>query len=353
MAGTPVLPGPSAVTRAFGWCALAAVTVAVPWWSHASFVTQVSSVVGFTVSFAGLVVLTNHLGLVSLGQGALTGIGAVAALHSVNDFGLPVMAMPLVGLAAGFAVGALFGVISLRLPIPYLAVATFALAVAYPIVIRQIDGPLPKLLDGEFVPPSWTGIDPRDEHIWEYWIMVVWALAALLLLRRLLTGPVGRAMLATRDDPQGAAAYGIAVQRIRIAGVALSGALAGLGGALIVIAINFTGPRSPFEDQYPVELSIKMFALAMAIRGTRMWGALPAAIVLVMLPEWLDDRSWPAIIGWDGLFRSEGFFYAVLLIATAHLTKGQGFGHLVTDRLNRRRDPHREVESERATSGTF
>lgn len=321
--------------RVLGWSALAAVTIAVPLFGHASFVTQVSRVVGFTLAFAGLIVITNHLGLLSLGQGALTGAGATVALHSVNDFGLPVMTMPLVGLLAGATMGALIAIPALRLPLVYLALVTLALATAYPIVIRQVDGPLPKLLDGEFVPPAWTGIDPPDEHLWEYWIIVVWAVVALILVRRLLMGPIGRAFIAARDDEQAAAALGIAVRRLRVQGVALAGGLAGLGGALMVVATNFTGPRSPFEDQYAVELSIKMFALAIAIRGTRLWGAVPAAAVLAMLPEWLDDRQWSAINGWDGLLLSEGLFYAVVLLATAHVTKGKGFGHLLTRWLAR------------------
>ncbi|MFT7647330.1 MAG: branched-chain amino acid transport system permease protein [Candidatus Poriferisodalaceae bacterium] len=310
--------------RLAGWAILAAVVLAVPTFGSSPFVTEASRVVGFAMSFIGLSVLVNQLGLLSLGQGAMTGIGAVAALHSVNDFGLPPSVMPLIGLIAGFLVGGLIAIPSLRLPGQYLALLTLSLAVAFPIVLRQIDGPLPVLLDGEFVPPGWTGIAAKDEHLWEYWIIVAWALVAILLMRRMLAGPVGRAFIACRDEPEAAASFGIAVRRTRLFGVALSGALAGFGGALLVVPTPFTD-----QNQYPDSLSIKMFALAMATAGTRVFGAIPAAAFLVMLPVWLDDRGWVRDTELTGLLTSEGFIYAVLLLGTAFLSRGRGGGALV------------------------
>jgi branched-chain amino acid transport system permease protein len=321
---TPQPPSMPVSLRIAGWVVLALLIVSVPMFGTSSFVTDASRVVGFTMSFIGLAVLVNQLGLLSLGQGAITGVGAVAALHSVNDYGLPVSTMPLAGLVAGGLVGALIAIPALRLPGAYLALLTLSLAVAFPIVLRQIDGPLPVLLDGEFVPPGWTGIAPNDEHLWEYWVIVAWALVAILLVRRLLAGPVGRAFIACRDQPEAAASFGIPVRRTRLFGVALSGALAGFGGGLLVIPTPFTD-----NNQFPDNLSIKMFALAMATAGTRVLGAIPAAIFLIMLPVWLDDRGWVRDVELVGLLKSEGFIYALLLLGTSFLSRGRGAGALV------------------------
>lgn len=307
---------------------LAALAILVPLNATPTYTTDATQLVALTLSFAGLSLLTHHLGLLSLGHGALTGLGSVAALHSVNDFGAPPSMMPLAGLAAGFVVGAIIAVPSLRLPKAYLALLTLSLAVAFPIVLRQIDGPLPVTLDAEFLPPSWSGIEQRDEHIWEFAIVVAWTSIAMFLLHRLLRGPIGRAFIASRDNPEAAAAFGIPVRRLRLYGVALSGALAGLAGGLLVVPVNFTD--SPL---YPEELSIKMFAVAMAFGGGRLVTMLPASAFLVLLPVWLDDRGdWVTQVGWTGLFKSEGFIYAVLLLATAHLTGGKGFAHLIDER---------------------
>ncbi len=312
--------------------AVAVIVIGVLTQASLLFTTDATKVAAFTLAFAGLSLLTHHLGLLSLGQGAMVGIGAVAGLHAVRDFGLPPTLIPLAGLAAGFLLGAIIAVPSLRLPKPYLALLTLSVAVAVPIVIRQLDGPLPVTLDAEYLPPSWTGIDERDEHQWEFIIVVAWVLPTLWILHRLLRGPVGRAFIASRDDPAAAAAFGIPVRRLRLFGVALSGGLAGMAGGLTVVPVNITD--SPL---YPESLSIKMFAVAVAFGGQRVLSAIPSAAFLILLPVWLGDRNWVVPSGWEGLLKSEGFIYAVLLLATAHFTKGKGFTHLLGERRRARR----------------
>ncbi len=316
-----------------GIVVLGLLAVIVPLRSTSIFTTDLTQLTALVLAFAGLNLLTHHLGLLSLGQGAFVGLGSACALHSVNDFGLPPMLMPLVGLVFGFAVGAIIAVPALRLPKAYLALLTLSLAVAFPIVLRQIDGPLPVTLDGEFIAPSWTGIAPKDEHLWEYGIVLAWTLVTLFVLHRTLAGPLGRAFVASRDNPQAAAAFGIPVYRLRLLGVATSGALAGLAGGLLVIPVNFTdGPL------YQSENSIKMFALAMAFGGQRLLYALPASVMFVLLPVWIDDRNgWRTATGLDGIVKSEAFIYAVLLLLTAYLTGGRGFAQVFERR--RRRQP--------------
>jgi len=312
------LAWPSRLTVA-AMAAIAALAVVIPLRASSTFLTDVTQLAAFCLVFAGLWLLTHRMGLLSVGHGALTGVGAYAALHAVNDFGLPPMLMPLAGFAAGRAVGALLGVPALRLPKAYLALLTLSAAVAFPIVLRQLDGPLPVTLDGEFIPPSWTGIAPNDEHIWEFWVVVVWVAVAFWLLHGLLTGPIGRALVATRDEPTAAATFGVSVYRLRLAGVSLSSGLAGLAGGLMLIPVNFND-----QSLYPEELSIKLFALTIAfgstaIGGSRLIMTVPAATVLVLLPVWLVDRpGWVTQGGWIGFVKSEFFLYAALLLVAAY-----------------------------------
>lgn len=286
-------------------------------------VTDLSNAAALSLAFAGLVLLTHYLGLLSLGQGALVGVGAYAALHAVNDFGVPVLWMPLAGLIAGSVVGAIIAIPSLRLPKAYLALLTLSMAVAWPIILKQLDGNLPVTLDGSFVAPSWTGIPENDEHIWEFFLVVAYASLMIFFVQGLLRGPIGRAFIASRDEPEAARAFGVPVYRLRLFGVTLSGGMAGLAGGLLMIPTNFND-----YTHFPEELSIKMFALAMAFGGSRLISAIPGALVLIFLPVWLLDRNWVVEYGWVGLIKSEGFIYAALLLATAYLTKGKGFMHI-------------------------
>ena len=319
------------------WVALALAIVGVSLWvaftAEPKIVTDFTNATALTLAFAGLVVLTHYLGLLSLGQGALVGVGAYAALHAVNDLGAPVLWMPLAGLLAGTLIGAIVAIPSLRLPKAYLALLTLSMAVAYPIILRQVDGNLPVTLDGAFVAPSWTGIPENDEHIWEFFLVAAYASITIFLVQGLLRGPVGRAFIASRDEPEAARAFGIPVYRLRLYGVALSGGMAGLAGGLMMVPTNFND-----YTHFPEELSIKMFALAMAFGGSRLISAIPGALILIFLPVWLLDRNWVVEYGWIGLVKSEGFIYAALLLLTAYLTKGKGFMSLFE-----RRSPKAQV----------
>ncbi len=326
----------SHVKRA-AWVVLALAIVGVSLWvaftAEPKIVTDLTNATALTLAFAGLVVLTHYLGLLSLGQGALVGVGAYAALHAVNDLGAPVLWMPLAGLLAGTLIGAIVAIPSLRLPKAYLALLTLSMAVAYPIILRQVDGNLPVTLDGAFVAPSWTGIPENDEHIWEFFLVAAYASITIFFVQGLLRGPVGRAFIASRDEPEAARAFGIPVYRLRLYGVALSGGMAGLAGGLMMVPTNFND-----YTHFPEELSIKMFALAMAFGGSRLISAIPGALILIFLPVWLLDRNWVVEYGWIGLVKSEGFIYAALLLLTAYLTKGKGFMSLFE-----RRSPKAQV----------
>ena len=326
----------SHVKRA-AWVVLALAIVGVSLWvaftAEPKIVTDLTNATALTLAFAGLVVLTHYLGLLSLGQGALVGVGAYAALHAVNDLGAPVLWMPLAGLLAGTLIGAIVAIPSLRLPKAYLALLTLSMAVAYPIILRQVDGNLPVTLDGAFVAPSWTGIPENDEHIWAFFLVAAYASITIFFVQGLLRGPVGRAFIASRDEPEAARAFGIPVYRLRLYGVALSGGMAGLAGGLMMVPTNFND-----YTHFPEELSIKMFALAMAFGGSRLISAIPGALILIFLPVWLLDRNWVVEYGWIGLVKSEGFIYAALLLLTAYLTKGKGFMSLFE-----RRSPKAQV----------
>ena len=87
-------PWPALLT-AVSLMVIAALVVVVPLQASSTFVTDVTQLTAFCLVFAGLWLLTHRMGLLSVGHGALTGVGAYAALHAVNDFGLPPMLMPL------------------------------------------------------------------------------------------------------------------------------------------------------------------------------------------------------------------------------------------------------------------
>ena len=78
--------------------------------------------------------------------------------------------------------------------------------------------------------------------------------------------------------------------------------MAGLAGGLLMIPTNFTD-----YTHFPEELSIKMFALAMACGGSRLISSIPGALVLIFLPVWLLDRNGVLEFCCVGLINSDVF----------------------------------------------
>lgn len=74
-------------------------------------------------------------------------------------------------------------------------------------------------------------------------LTAVIGLLALVLVRNLRASPAGNALVALRDNAPAARALGLDTGRLRLAAGALSGALAGLGGALMMQASPVTSPE--------------------------------------------------------------------------------------------------------------
>lgn len=312
----------------------AAVVVAglIPLIGSTVFVLRATEVFAFMVAFAGLHVLSGRLGLISIGHGAFIGIGALGAAHAIDDLGLPYLLAPLAAGLVAALFGALIALPSLRLPGTYLALLTVAVAMALPIMMRRIDGPLGVRIGDDLRPPAWTGIDPGREEIWQYLMVIAVGSAVLGLMSLLLGARFGRSLLAVRDEPLAAAAFGVHVARTHVLGVALACALAGVAGGLLVYATPYVA-----GDQYTFDLSLALYALMVGFGSRQLWTVVPAAIVLVMLPELLVHFGWSAY---------QPVVYGVLLLVATRLTGGHGFGEQLLGRLR----PARDVPDEKSSA---
>ena len=97
---------------------------------------QLTLVLVYAIALLGLNMLTGYNGQISLGHGAFYAIGAYTAAILMDKFGVPYWAtMPVAG-AVCLVAGFLFGLPALRLEGLYLALATFALGVAMPQILK-------------------------------------------------------------------------------------------------------------------------------------------------------------------------------------------------------------------------
>src|SRR3954464_8368945 len=98
---------------------------------------QATLVLVYAIALLGLNILTGYNGQISLGHGAFYAIGAYCAAILMDQAGVPYWAtIPAAG-AVCLLVGFLFGLPALRLEGLYLALATFALGVSMPQLLKS------------------------------------------------------------------------------------------------------------------------------------------------------------------------------------------------------------------------
>src|SRR5689334_3805789 len=111
------------------------------------------------IAIMGLNILVGYSGQLSLGHGALMALGAYTSAIIVRHFQVDyLLTIPIAGVVTGL-VGFVFGVPALRLSALYLALATFALAVVTPSLIkrpRDLTGGVQGILVTQPDPPTWA-----------------------------------------------------------------------------------------------------------------------------------------------------------------------------------------------------
>jgi branched-chain amino acid transport system permease protein len=234
------------------------------------------------IAIVGLNLIAGQAGLISLGHGAFYGLGAYTLAVLMRHGGVSAYAAifgaALVCLAAGY----LFGRVVSRLARFYLALATFALALAMPQTLKSrylapwTGGAQGVYLDRPGVP---MGL-PLDQDQWWYFVTLGILGLALWIARNLLAGRTGRAIRAMRDHPIAAEAAGIDVAQYTALTFASGAAYAGVAGALAALLLDFISPES-----FTYWLSIVLLVGSVFGGMTSVWGALAGGLFLQFWPE--------------------------------------------------------------------
>ncbi len=294
-------------------------------------VFQLTLVLVYAVALLGLNMLTGYNGQVSLGHGAFYAIGAYCAAILMDKWGVPYWAtLPVAGvvcLAAGF----LFGLPALRLEGLYLALATFALGVSAPQILKNHDleawtGGVQGIVILKPDPPAFlteAGL-PLNADSWLYFFTLAVTIVMFLLGRNLLRGRVGRAMVAIRDNPVAAQAMGVNSALYKSLTFGVSAMYTGVAGALGAIAVQFVAP-----DSFNIFLSLT-FLIGIVVGGlASISGAIYGAFFIQFIPNIADAVSKAA--PWA--------IFGVFLIAFVYLMPGGIAGAVRLARARAMRHP--------------
>src|SRR5436305_5030692 len=166
---------------------------------------QATLVLVYAIALLGLNLLTGYNGQISLGHGAFYAMGAYAAAILMDRAGVPYWAtIPLAG-AVCLVIGFLFGLPALRLEGLYLALATFALAVSMPPILKahlieKWTGGVQGIVIVKPDPPAWlaaAGVNLNADQ-WLYFFVLAIALVLFAAGWNLVSGRIGRALIAIR-----------------------------------------------------------------------------------------------------------------------------------------------------------
>jgi ABC-type branched-subunit amino acid transport system ATPase component/branched-subunit amino acid ABC-type transport system permease component len=255
--------------------------------------------------FLSFTIVTGTGGSVSLAQAAFVTASGLMAGVLISQYHQPYLVGLLGGVAFALLLGVIVAVPALRLGGLALALATLALGFVGDNVLFQwarLSGPSQQ---GWAIPrPSFAGINFASNKSFAI-LLVVIVILVTLLIRNLQRSSSGRMMSAVRTSQSAAETSGISGTSVKITLFAVSAALAGLGGVLVV-----TVDQHVSASTYSTPVGLVWLATVVLYGIRRPSGAIAAGMTSVLLAGVLSSGFHFSFISWSGT--TSVFFPAVL-----------------------------------------
>jgi branched-chain amino acid transport system permease protein len=241
--------------------------------------TLLNMVVVYCIIALGFNILLGYAGQISLGHGVFMGLGAYLSVYLTETLQLPFLLGLLAAGIIPMAIGALLGLVALRLEGHYLAIATLGFGVA----IQQIFN--------EWIPftNGYDGVNASSPVIFGFEISTrqqYFAMAMIILIilcvfaHNMLRSKTGRALIAMRDSEHAAQAMGISLFRYKLIAFAVSAFYAGIAGSLYAHLIRFVEPSA-----WGIDLSLNLLAMVVIGGLASIGGAIVGASFIALMPE--------------------------------------------------------------------
>lgn len=282
--------------------------VSVPLWMTDQYFLHILISTGiFTIAAMSLNLLLGYTGQLSLGHVAFFGIGAyTSALVSlgfdVNVLGWtltltpkPVWVAFLCGIVMAGLAGWFIGKVSFKVRGAYFVIVTISFAEVVRLValnwIDLTEGPM--ALNN--IPPvtlwlPWLGETTFWRKTPNYYLVLVVAVFAFEITRRLVQSRLGRSLVALRENEPLAMSVGIDVTRSLVVATVISAAIAGAAGGLYSHYVRIVDP-DVFLFIYTVTMVIMVIVGG---KGT-LWGPVVGGLLFGILPDFLRDMAAPEV----------------------------------------------------------
>ena len=249
---------------------------------EAFYIALVTRILIFALAATSLNLILGFGGMVSFGHAAFLGVGAYTVVI-LSQMGVvdAWVAWPTAMVVAGlFAL--LIGAVSLRTQGVYFIMITLAFAqMMYYLVVsfKAYGGD-----DGMSLPArSRIGFLDMSNDTHFYYVTLLACVAVLVLIARVLNARFGHVLQAIRENEVRMQSLGYAVFRYKLCAFVMSGALAGLAGALLA---NQSGFVSPAMMQWSQSGMLMMMVILGGVG--HLYGGVWGAIVFLLLEETLS-----------------------------------------------------------------
>ena len=277
------------------------VLLTMPYWMNAigGYTELAVRVVVLGMAAMALNFLLGFTGVLSFGHAAYFGLGAYGAAMSIKFFAPSTPLAIVVGIVVGTLAAAAIGALIVKLRGVYFAMVTIAfgqvfyfIAFRWNTVTGGDDG-----VTGWHREPLHLGFANIDilanDKAFYYLVLLLFA-AAVAIMAALLRSPLGRTLIAIRENERGARFLGIPVEKHIWIAFVISGLFASLAGTLYALLSNFTDPRS-------LHWTLSGNFVIMAVLGgmRSFWGPLIGAAIFVVLQDYVSSHTenWMSFIG--------------------------------------------------------
>ena len=248
----------------------------------------------FAIFGLGLNLLLGYTGLLSFGQSTFFGSAAYVAGWLLKHYAINVFLALGIGVAVGAASAALVGYLCVQRSGLYFIMLTFALNQLFYFIAYQWTG----VTGGEDgmpgIPrPPVFGMDLRAPLTY-YIVVSMLFLVSLWGMKRIVESPLGKILVAIRENEVRAEAVGFNVPRFKLLAFVIGGAFSGLAGVLYAMLFGIV----PLEAIGFVTSGNVVFATLIGGSGS-LYGPVIGSFVFIWLSESVSTlwARWPLLLG--------------------------------------------------------
>lgn len=232
----------------------------------------------FYISAIGLIVLTGYAGQISVGHGAVMGVGAYTVGLVGGAVALPFVITILIGGLVAAALGAVVGLTARRLKGWYLLISTLAFQVIFVVAIETFRG-VTRGAHGLPIPdPTLLGTSMQGPPFAV--ILAGTAILTTFVVANIRRSYLGRAFAAIGHRDIVAEILGINLTKYKIYAFAIGFFFGGVAGGFYSFSLGVVAP-----EEFNLFVSIEIIGIILVGGINRIKGAALGALLFVLVPE--------------------------------------------------------------------